>query len=299
LRNKILTGVASAIAASVLAIAGLALTSSAATVPLSPPSITATTTTTATLTLNGDANQVQVYNASTGVQAFRQLNITPGSTVTVTGLSAGTAWAVKIVGPNESWTTPELFYTTATPGTNGTNGVTGPTGPQGPTGKDGAVGANGAPGAAGPAGPAGPSGVQALLAHDFVVPTAELAVVTGGSFLNLSTSAGTYPLPAGTYEACLSGKAEQPVAATGSVSAQLFLYDQAKNSGYTGDLLNLSADTQGGNNHDAYLNGCTIVSETSDVTLHLYAFGYDSDSGSGSYNLISASLHLVKLTPAS
>jgi hypothetical protein len=157
----------------------------------------------------------------------------------------------------------------------------------------------GGTGATGPAGKAGPSGVQAIASHDFVDPTAALAVVTGGSFVSLSTQAGsTYDLAAGTYEACLSGKAEQPVAASGSVSAQLFLYDQAKSSNYTGDLLNVSADTQGGTSHDAYLNGCTIVTESSPVTLRLYAFGYDSDQGSGTYNLISATLHLVQLTPA-
>jgi hypothetical protein len=78
----------------------------------------------------------------------------------------------------------------------------------------------------------------------------------------------------------------------------LFLYDQAKNADFAGDLLNVSADTQAGTHHDAYLNGCTLVTEDADVTLHVYGFGYDSDSGAGSRNLMNATLTTVKLTPA-
>jgi hypothetical protein len=96
----------------------------------------------------------------------------------------------------------------------------------------------------------------------------------------------------------VNGKAEQPVASTGQLSAQLFLYDQAKNSSFTGDLLNVSTPTQGGTNHDAYLNGCTLVSETAAVTLHLYAFGYSQDQGSGLFNLMGATISAIKLTPA-
>lgn len=124
-------------------------------------------------------------------------------------------------------------------------------------------------------------------------------IVTGGSFVSLSTEVGTASLAAGTYQVCVNGKAEQPTAATGAVSAQLFLYDQPKSSSFTGDLLNVSADTQGGTHHDAYLNGCTLVTEASAVTLHLYAFGYDSDQGAGSWNLMSATITTVQLTPAS
>lgn len=159
-------------------------------------------------------------------------------------------------------------------------------GAQGPKGDTGATGATGA---------TGPSGVQAIATHDF---GGSAGVVTGGSFVTLSTEVGTYDLDAGTYEACLSGQVEQPTAATGSVSAQLFLYDQAKSPAFTGDLMNLSADPQAGTKHDAYMNGCTLITEANPVTLHLYAFGYDSDQGAGSYNLIDASLKLIQLTPA-
>lgn len=163
-------------------------------------------------------------------------------------------------------------------------------GAQGPAGARGATGLTGATGAQ------GPSGVQALATDTF---TETDGIVSGGSFVLLSTEVGTASLGAGAYEVCVNGKAEQPTAATGAVSAQLFLYDQAKSSSFTGDLLNVSADTQGGTHHDAYLNGCTLVTESAPVTLHLYAFGYDSDSGSGSWNLMSATVKTIQLTPAS
>lgn len=164
--------------------------------------------------------------------------------------------------------------------------VVGAQGPKGASGVNGTNGTNGAP---------GPSGVQAL-ATDTLTPTS--GIVTGGSFVSLSTEIGTFPLAAGTYQVCVNGKAEQPTAATAAVSAQLFLYDQAKSSAFTGDLLNVSADTQGGTAHDAYLNGCTLVTEASAVTLHVYGFGYDADSGSGSWNLMSGAITTMKLTPA-
>lgn len=163
-------------------------------------------------------------------------------------------------------------------------GATGPVGPQGKTGPQG------------PQGPQGKSGVQAISTPQSFATV--MAVPTGGSFLTKSVEVGTVPLAAGTYEVCVSGQVEQPTAATGSVSAQLFLYDQAKSAAFTGDLMNLSTDPQGGTKHDAYMNGCTLITEGGAVTLHLYGFGYDSDQGSGEFNLITSSIKLVQLTPA-
>jgi hypothetical protein len=233
----------------------------------------------------------------------------PASTSAAVTVPAGTIQACVYPGSNR--TMERVVWASATKitcptgtyygswngkGNTGPAGPTGPTGPKGDTGLTGPKGDTGATGANGATGATGPSGVQALTSQSF--PEQD-GIVTGGSFVNLSTQIGTMPLAAGTYEICLNGKAEQPVAATGSISAQLFLYDQAKNSGFTGDLLNVSTNTQGGNNHDAYLDGCTVISETSAVTLHLYAFGYDSDSQSGSFNLMSAAITAVQLTPAS
>jgi hypothetical protein len=148
----------------------------------------------------------------------------------------------------------------------------------------------------GPAGPQGPSGVQALTT---ITATEHDGIVAGGSFFALSTEVANGTLDAGTYQVCVNGKVEQPTASAGQLSAQLFLYDQAKNAGFAGDLLNVSTPTQGGTTHDAYLNGCTLVSETGAVTLHLYGFGYLSDNGSATYNLMAgATISAIKLTPA-
>jgi hypothetical protein len=139
------------------------------------------------------------------------------------------------------------------------------------------------------------TGAQAIASKTFGEKD---GIVTGGSFVTLSTLIGTTAsLPAGTYQFCVNGKAEQPTAASGSVSAQLFLYDQAKSSSFAGDLLNVSADTQGGTSHDAYLNGCTDATLTSAAALNLYAFGYDSDNGAGAYNLIGATVTATQITP--
>lgn len=159
----------------------------------------------------------------------------------------------------------------------------------------GPPGAKGDTGPAGETGPQGPSGVQALVTKDFAETD---GIVTGGSFVSLSTEIGTFDIPAGTYQVCVNGKVEQPTASTGQLSAQLFLYDQAKNADFTGDLLNVSADPQGGTKHDAYLNGCTLITESAAATLHLYGFGYDADSGAGAFNLMSATVSLIQLTPA-
>lgn len=174
--------------------------------------------------------------------------------------------------------------------------ATGPQGVAGPKGDTGTPGTNGTNGAKGDTGAAGPSGVQALATNQ-LTPTS--GIVTGGGFVSNATEVGTASLDAGTYQLCVNAKAEQPTAATGSVSAQLFVYDQAKNGGFAGDLLNVSADTQGGTHHDAYLNGCTLITESASVTLHIYGFGYDSDQGSGSWDLMNGTITTIKLTPAS
>ena len=178
----------------------------------------------------------------------------------------------------------------------GATGAQGATGPSGATGAQGATGPSGATGATGAQGATGPSGVQALTSTAFGEND---GIVTGGSFFTLSTLVGsTAVLPAGTYQFCVNGKAEQPTTATGSVSPQLFLYDQAKNAAFAGDLLNESTSTQGGTKHDAYLNGCTDATLSSPTALNLYAFGYDSDNGAGSFNLMSATVTTIALTPA-
>lgn len=150
-------------------------------------------------------------------------------------------------------------------------------------------------GTKGDKGDTGPSGVQAVTSHDFGETD---GIIAGGAFIDLSTQVGTLDIAAGTYQVCLNGKVRQPTAATGSVSAQLFLYDQPKSSSFAGDLLNTSTTPQGGTSHDSYMSGCTIINELAPATLHLYAFGYVSDSSSAQFDLKDANLQLVQLTPA-
>lgn len=230
------------------------------------------------------------------------------ATATGAAYAAGTVMAASAIQPKAAYSCEGSGHVVvtllSTPSSHCPAGTTsivlgaqGPQGQPGLQGIQGVKGDKGDPGTDGTNGSPGPSGVQAL-ATDPLTPAN--GIVTGGGFLAHATAVGTVPLDAGTYQLCINAKAEQPTAASGSVSAQLFVYDTdaLANQSFTGDLLNVSADTQGGTSHDAYLNGCTLVTEASPVTLHVYGFGYDSDTGSGSWNLMGGAVTTIKLTPA-
>lgn len=158
-------------------------------------------------------------------------------------------------------------------------------------GPAGAQGAQGAP---------GPSGVQAVVNEPL---TATSDVPTGGSFFSKAVQVGTVTLPgAGTYLLNLSAQSE-PSADTSAagVQPQFFVYDQPKNSGFVGDLLNIGSGTlaPAGTSHDSYASGSQIVKVTGPTTLYVYGFGYDNDQGASDYNLIAGSVNAVQLTPAS
>lgn len=178
----------------------------------------------------------------------------------------------------------------ATVGGVGSSGQPGPAGPPGPQGP------------AGPAGARGPSGVTATVAGSL---GGVASVPTGGPFVANSTLVGTVPLNSGKYLVCLSAKATPPAGGTGAVEVfpQFFLYDQPKNATFTGDLLNVGAGPLESGSHatiDSYYNGCGLITEQSDgpVVLYVYAFGYDSDQGAGSYVLDNLSVSVVGVTPA-
>lgn len=122
-----------------------------------------------------------------------------------------------------------------------------------------------------------------------------LTVDTGGSFFARATDAGTVDLPAGSYLVTLSIKATPQVQGNTSVVVypSVHLYDQVKNAAFTGDLL----DTGGSplesgtvTNADLFASNSGVVTLAQDTTLHLYAFGYDSDSGEGTYTLDSVTV---------
>jgi hypothetical protein len=136
-------------------------------------------------------------------------------------------------------------------------------------------------------GPAGPSGVVSTKTTDLGgVPS----VLTGGKFVDNAHEVGTISLKAGTYLLNVNAKATPPAGGTGAVEVfpQFFVYNQVKNAAFTGDLFNVgSGALQSGLNAniDSYFSGSGEITLSVATTLHVYAFGYDSDRGAGSYIL--------------
>jgi hypothetical protein len=276
-----------AVAAAVIAAAaaaGLAASSqaNAATTPAKPAGIKVSAVTSSSLTVTwtqlpaGETAEVQVYDASTGAGYVHDKGKT-GTSDTVGGLPAGTALDVRMVADRGSvgsgWTTPVLAFTAASGGGTGT---------QGP---------------AGPAGPQGPSGVVSSAVKDL---GGVGSVPTGGSFVSKATQVGTVTLDAGTYLITLNAKATPPAGGTGAVEVfpEFFVYDQAANASFTGDLLNAGAGALESGAHatiDSYYSGAGQVTLTESTTLHVYAFGYDSDTGAGTYALDDLTVTATKL----
>lgn len=137
-------------------------------------------------------------------------------------------------------------------------------------------------------GPAGPENVTPPHVTKDFDPIS--SVPTGGGFLANSTEVGTLDLGPGTYLIGLNAKVTPPSGGTGSaqVFPQFFVYNQAKNASFTGDLFNVgSGPIESGANAtiDSYYSGSQVVTLASATTLRVYAFGYDSDQGAGSYQL--------------
>lgn len=116
-----------------------------------------------------------------------------------------------------------------------------------------------------------------------------VTVPTGGSFVTNSVELGNgLTLQDGTYIITVNAKVTPAHAYTAQVFPQLFMYSQAKNSAFEGDVLNLgngAFETGVNHNVDEYLSGVTTVTVKSPTTYHFYGFGYGSDTGSDSYTL--------------
>jgi hypothetical protein len=128
--------------------------------------------------------------------------------------------------------------------------------------------------------------------------TAATSIKTGGGFFANSTDIGTVSLGAGTWLLTFNAKATPNAATTGEVFPQFFVYDQVKNMSFAGDLFNIGTGPLEpfATNHDSYFSGTAqIVVPAGGETLHVYAFGYDSDIGSGSYALDTATLTATSL----
>lgn len=136
------------------------------------------------------------------------------------------------------------------------------------------------------------------------------SVTTGGSFNGSASSSnpvGTVRLKAGTYLLSLNAKATPPSGGTGAVQVfpQFFVYNGAFSATNTpwwsNDLFNVGSGAleSGANaNIDSYYSGSTVLTLSSDTTLYVYAFGYDSDRGAGSYALDDLSVSATRINPA-
>lgn len=117
------------------------------------------------------------------------------------------------------------------------------------------------------------------------------SVATGGTFVTSATQVGTIKLKAGTYLLNVSAKATPPSGGTGAVQIfpEFFVYNQAVSPSFAGDLINVGSgalESGANSNIDSYYSGSgEVVVPSRGETLHVYAFGYDSDRGSSSYAL--------------
>ena len=166
--------------------------------------------------------------------------------------------------------------------------VQGDKGTQGPAGPAGAPGKDGAPGA---------SGVVSVATHDL---GAVASVATGGSFSANKTLAGTVSLKAGTYLVSVNAKATPLTSSPVEVFPQFFVYNGAALADFSNDLLNAGSGPLASSNTtiDSYYSGTGVVTLKADAVLNVYAFGYDSDQGAGTYKLDDLSVTAVQLSPA-
>jgi hypothetical protein len=261
------------------------------------------TTDGATLTWDRDAGatsyRVVIGNASTPTAgaSYDSGNLT-GTSVEVSTLAAGTAYEAKISADNSAgaseWSAWVLFYTNAAQGTPGAQGTQGPQGAQGPQGGPGAQGTQ------------GPSGVVSTKTYTL---TPNSSVTTGGSFTKHEQLAGAVTLTPGTYLINVNFVATPNAATSGAVFPQAFVYNGTPAADFSNDLFNVGsgaleqatqAEVTAVDTINSYYSGTDeIVVPAGGETLNVYAFGYDSDTQSGSYELNSATLTATALNVAS
>jgi hypothetical protein len=150
--------------------------------------------------------------------------------------------------------------------------------------------------------PAGTYGPVSLGGVSLVAPAAHvtkdfstaLSVTTGGPFVANSTGVGTVDLKAGTYLLSVNAKAT-PNGGSDPVFPQFFVYNQAKNAAFTGDLLNIGSGALAGGSKtlDGYFSGSTVITLATATTLHVYAFGYSADTAGGAYTLDDLTVNAV------
>lgn len=180
----------------------------------------------------------------------------------------------------------------------------GQTGPRGQVGATGPAGPAGQTGPAGPAGPQGPSGVVST-ANDSLVGSTPMNVPTGGPFSKNKTLVGTIDLKPGTYLLNVNFMASPNAPTNGAVFPSLYVYNGPQTTGFANDLFNVgsgaleqatSAEITANDVVDSYFSGSgEITVPSGGETLDIYAFGYDSDTGAGSYQLDTAVVTVTAL----
>jgi hypothetical protein len=120
--------------------------------------------------------------------------------------------------------------------------------------------------------------------------------------------AGAVALTPGTYLINLNFMATPNAATNGAVFPQAFVYAGTPKSDFSNDLFNVGsgaleqatqAEVTGGDTINSYYSGTAeIIVPAGGETLNVYAFGYDSDTASGSYELNSATLTATALNVA-
>jgi hypothetical protein len=181
--------------------------------------------------------------------------------------------AYVINGHNTGWSSPVTFYVQVASGSPGPKGDKGDTGPQGPSG--------------------------VVRTHVYSLLQNPLVINTGGSFLTHEQLAGEISnLHAGTYLVTANMKAAW--ASGNGVFPQLFVYSGTPASDFSNDLFNLGngALAQGNASIDSYYGGTTQLVIPAHGNLKVYAFGYDTDHGAGTYTAESIQVVLTELVPA-
>ena len=95
----------------------------------------------------------------------------------------------------------------------------------------------------------------------------------------------------------MNAKATPNVSSGIEVFPQFFVYNQAVNPAFAGDLFNVGSGPLASNSTtiDSYFSGSGTVTLTGTTTLHLIAFGYDSDTSAGTYKLDDLSVTATRL----
>jgi hypothetical protein len=188
-------------------------------------------------------------------------------------------------------------------GDPGAQGISGISGTNGTDGKDGAPGIKGDTGPVGPAGPAASDVNGSLVSTTNLTPTNN--VPTGGSALARATQVGSFTLSAGTYLLNANFVASPDETSSAQAFPQLLLTRGGPlNSSFStsfwnvgsGNLENplasaLPADVTNSN----FSGSDVVIVPAGGQTFTVYAFGYNSDTGEGTYTLNGGSITAVQV----